>query len=49
MSLTESLHKNIKNARGFLLAMLLLVLVAAFHLMLTSNKSDTSNPRQGGK
>ena len=38
MSLTESLHKNIKNARGFLLAMLLLVLVAAFHLMLTSNK-----------
>src|SRR6185312_15096136 len=38
MSLTESSHKHIKNARGFLLAMLLLVLVAAFHLMLTSNK-----------
>jgi hypothetical protein len=42
MSLTESSHRNIKNARGFILAMLLLVLVAAFHLMLTSNKVKVS-------
>ena len=42
MPLTESSRKNIKNARGFILAMLLLVLVAAFHLMLTSNKVKVS-------
>jgi hypothetical protein len=42
MLLTESAHKNIRNARGFLLAMLLLVLIAAFHLMLTSNKVKVS-------
>lgn len=42
MPLTESSQKNIRNARGFILAMLLLVLVAAFHLMLTSNKVKVS-------
>jgi hypothetical protein len=42
MPLTESSRRNIKNARGFILAMLLLVLVAAFHLMLTSNKVKVS-------
>lgn len=42
MPLTERSRKNIKNARGFILAMLLLVLVAAFHLMLISNKVKVS-------
>jgi len=42
MPLTESSQKNIRNARGFILAMLLLVLVAAFHLMLASNKVKVS-------
>lgn len=42
MSSTERSHKNIRNARGFILAMLLLVLVAGFHLMLTSNKVKVS-------
>jgi hypothetical protein len=42
MSLTESSHKNIRNARGFILAMLLLVLVAGFHLMLASNQVKVS-------
>lgn len=42
MSIAESLHKNLRNARGFMLAMLLLVLVAGFHLMLTSNQVKMS-------
>ena len=42
MSSTERSHKNIRNARGFILAMLLLVLVAGFHLMLTSNQVKVS-------